>query len=156
MDKTVLSIREDLRQSGDQFVTSIMGYGLYAKTDVSAVLEKAKQVVNEAYELAGVGGEGAPGTSTTLSYAGLEPRDAAILDVFKFGSRTIDEVQRHCITMGFTMERKGQIRSAINATYNARNFFVVSKDDRVSLRPAGIEQAQVIEQKLLKRARIRV
>ena len=154
MEKMIASIREDLKNSGEQFVTSIVGYGLYAKVDVVGLLHRAREIVQEAYAMAGLQTTGTAAAQPSLTYAGLDPRDAAMLDILKFGPRTVDEIQTHCEDMGFTFERKGQIRSAINGSYNHRTYFNTSKSDgRISLRPAGLERAKQVEQKLLKRLR---
>jgi hypothetical protein len=152
LENVVQAIREDLRGNALSFLRALQALVMYGHVGAQ-VLERAKGSMEETLKSLGIevvleGPEG-KWIGHTLSYAGLGPREAAILDLATFGeNRTIDEVQEHVFKMGFMKERKGQIRSAINAKANRGTYFKVTGNDAVSLTAEGREQGKVLKKRM--------
>lgn len=152
LENAIQVIREDLRDNASGFLRALQALVAYGHVGIE-VLERAKSLMTETLKSLGLEpipeGKGASWIGRSLSYAGLKPREAAILDLATFGeNRTIDDVQEHVLKMGFFKERKGQIRSSINAKANRGTYFRVTGNDVVSLTAEGREQAKLLKRRM--------
>jgi hypothetical protein len=150
-NEAIEAIQRDLRDNAAGFLRAVLALGMYRRLRPDT-MEKVKDCLREVLaelglELGDLAELQAP-AARGITYAGLDAREAAILDLAVFGEgRTIEEVQSHVFSFGFEQARAGQIRSSINALANRNVLFNVGPKETITL----TEEAQTIAQKLKRR-----
>lgn len=150
MNEVLSAIQADLRDNASGFLRALAALSVYKRFS-PLVLENAQKCVGEVLRMVGVDTTDALPTTTgkNISYANLEPREAAAIDLLVFGeNRTVEQVQEHVFEMDFTKGREGQIRSSVNARGNRDVYFQVGPDDKVSLTSKGKRLAQEVKERL--------